>query len=126
MTRSRNRRGDGLPEEGRTAADRAREIEQRARDILASRPVVDTDDLISRFATAGLPADKVERLKAALDGKSGHYKRQERAEQRLAEIRRLNGEGLHDGAIAGQLGLTRPYVCQVRRANGIPAVRRPR
>lgn len=118
MGRNRQPPADYVSPETQAMFDRVQAIKDRAKSL----PSVSPDEIATRLAAAGLPAEKVERLKAAMKGKGAHYKRQERAEAHRAEIERMNREGLRDGEIARALGLSRPYVCQVRTAHGIPAV----
>lgn len=125
MARRRKPHDHELPQETRAALERIAEARARVERLLPAKAgCIDNDAILAKLAAAGLSNVELEKLRAKLAKAAVEPKRQARAEQRLREIRRLNAEGLHDGVIAAQLGLTRAYVCQVRGANGIPAVRR--
>ena len=125
MGRDRKRQAEKLHPAAVALLKRMQASEDRAREILANTASSDIEKAVtSKLASADLPPEIVQRFTAALENEGPHYKRRERAEQNLREITRLNADGKTDGIIAKTLGLSRPHVCNVRRANGIPAVRR--
>lgn len=99
----------------------------RARSILESVPrTFQSDEIAAHLLGRGTPDANVKKFTDAMTGNCARRERSERAERHRAEIRRMNAAGLTDGDIARALGLSRPYVCQVRSAEGIRPVARHR
>jgi len=125
MGRNSKRKAEQLPPAAVAMLKRMRASEDRVRQILANTGSSDIEKAVaSKLTDAGLPLEAVQKFTAALSSKSPLYQRWERADHILREVKRLNAEGNTDGIIAKMLGIDRSYVCKLRRANGIPAVRR--
>lgn len=79
---------------------------------------IPTQDIIDLMRSRGLPTAHLERLQDTLDRSERRRKRSQRADDNRTAIGRLSEEGHSGAAIARMLGLSRCYVCEVRRELG--------
>jgi DNA-binding NarL/FixJ family response regulator len=87
----------------------------KAKACLRDHEPIDEREIVEALRAKGHSSVALDRLSNSID------KREERASQR-SEIARLNKQGWPDQRIAKKLGLSRPYICNLRKVMGIAPV----